>query len=183
LGKRFKARSPNARFNDGAKEINGKVLSRVEAIGKNLFYFFGEGENLVVVHIHFGMAGRLRISSLPGPPATATTRLELVHEQDSIIAQLSAMTVQHGGIELYEKKNKGLGPDPLREDADPEQLWRSLLGCKKSVGEVLMAQEKVCCSEYVAGADAGAGRDGGDDYGDGGDGGGDGGSGISWSWF
>jgi len=31
----------------------------------------------------------------------------------------------------------------LRNDADPERLWRSLRKSKKSVGEVLMAQELV----------------------------------------
>lgn len=142
-GKRFKATSPNSRFTEGAKAIDGKILSRVEAIGKNLFYFFGEGEELVVVHIHFGMAGRCRISGFPGPSATATTRLELRNEQDTIIAHVSAMTVQYAGIELYEKKYSALGPDPLREDADAERLWRSLRKSKKSVGQVLMAQELV----------------------------------------
>ena len=33
---------------------------------------------------------------------------------------LSAMTVEHGGMELYHEKIAKLGPDPLREDADKE---------------------------------------------------------------
>ena len=63
-GQRFKAVSPNGRFTDGAAAINGKILYRIEAIGKNLFHFYsddadGTGE-VVVVRIHFGMSGRFR---------------------------------------------------------------------------------------------------------------------------
>ena len=38
--------------------IDGKVLARIEVHGKNLFYFFGEGADQVVMHIHFGMSCR-----------------------------------------------------------------------------------------------------------------------------
>ena len=40
VGKRFTATSPNGRFAHGAEVIDGKELKRVDAIGKNLFYFF-----------------------------------------------------------------------------------------------------------------------------------------------
>ena len=70
-GKRFKAVSPNGRFTDGAEAIDGKILYRIEAIGKNLFHFHsdnadGAGE-VVVVHIHFGMSGRF--TTFPAEPA------------------------------------------------------------------------------------------------------------------
>ena len=72
-GQRFKATSPNGRFAAGAKAIDGKILYRIEAIGKNLFHFFsdhmdGAGE-VVVVHIHFGMSGRF--ATFPAKPAAA----------------------------------------------------------------------------------------------------------------
>eukprot|EP00775_Hariotina_reticulata_P002486 gene2486-2789_t len=41
LGKKFIATSPNGRFTEGAAAISGKLLTRVEVHGKNLFYFFG----------------------------------------------------------------------------------------------------------------------------------------------
>ena len=61
-GRRFKAVSPNGKFTDGAAAIDGKMLFRIEVIGKNLFHFYsdkalGMGE-VVVVRIHFGMDGR-----------------------------------------------------------------------------------------------------------------------------
>jgi len=56
------------------------------------------------------------------------------------MAHLSAMTVQHGGIGLYEEKFASLGPDPLREDADKERFWSKVVNTKKPIGLLLMDQ-------------------------------------------
>lgn len=45
--------------------------------GKNLFYFFGNEADPVVMHFHFGMSGAFRTMSLPGPEPTETTRLQV----------------------------------------------------------------------------------------------------------
>lgn len=45
VGRRFTASSPNGRFTDGAAAIDGKELSRMEAVGKNLFAFFSNSSN------------------------------------------------------------------------------------------------------------------------------------------
>ena len=52
-------RLKNLTLSTGAKAINGKPLARIEVHGKNLFYFFGPAEQPEVVHIHFGMSGKL----------------------------------------------------------------------------------------------------------------------------
>jgi hypothetical protein len=62
---------------------------------------------VVVVHIHFGMSGAFRTASLPGPEPTPTTRLRLVHDSTGLMAHLSAMTVAHGGVDLYQEKVRG----------------------------------------------------------------------------
>mmetsp|Transcript_4506 Transcript_4506/g.10177 ORF Transcript_4506/g.10177 Transcript_4506/m.10177 type:complete len:150 (-) Transcript_4506:1786-2235(-) len=66
VGRKFTASSPNGRFVDGTAAIDGQFLSRMEAVGKNLFAFFcsadgkdgnsDEEEEEVVVHVHFGMS-------------------------------------------------------------------------------------------------------------------------------
>lgn len=102
----FRADSPNGRFDAGAAAIDGRVLARVEAVGKNLFHFYdargrsggagagtgadsgagggdggggsSSGGDTTVVHIHFGMSGQFRTA--PGAVAPApkpTTRLRL----------------------------------------------------------------------------------------------------------
>lgn len=49
-------------------------------------------------------------------------------------AHLSAMTVEHGGLDLYHAKVAALGEDPLRNDADPDKLWLKIAKSKKSIG-------------------------------------------------
>jgi formamidopyrimidine-DNA glycosylase len=143
VGKRFHASSPNGRFTEGAAAIDNKVFLRIEAVGKNLFAFFGSEENPVVVHVHFGMAGAWAVYNMDDeevPAPTTTNRLRLASLDSKITADLSAMTVQHGGIELYDLKRSKLGQDPLRTDADVELLWQQVSASKKSIGALIMDQ-------------------------------------------
>eukprot|EP01023_Acetabularia_acetabulum_P068810 TRINITY_DN9824_c0_g1_i3.p1 TRINITY_DN9824_c0_g1~~TRINITY_DN9824_c0_g1_i3.p1 ORF type:complete len:606 (-),score=115.20 TRINITY_DN9824_c0_g1_i3:652-2469(-) len=138
VGNSFQASSPNNRFTEGAAAIDGFCLDKIEVHGKNLFYFFGD----TVVHIHFGMSGSFNTVKLQHEPeARDTTRLVLRNEDIDIVALLSAMTVQYGSIhDLYDKKIKQLGPDPLREDADPQRFWDKIKKSKKPIGQLLMDQ-------------------------------------------
>ena len=143
VGKRFAATSPNGRFADGARAIDQTVLQRVEAVGKNMFYFFNEreGPDAHVMHVHFGMSGRFSThDALSCPDPTATTRLRLEHREDGIVALLSAMTVDLMDESGYHLKRSKLGQDPLREDADPDALWDKFRSARKSVGLALMDQ-------------------------------------------
>ena len=130
VGSAYRATSPNGRFAEGAALINGRIFSRCEAYGKNLFAFFAcsSGKTAdVVMHVHFGMAGRWSVAdSAKAPADTGTTRLRL--EGGGLVSQLSAMTVQHGGLELFERKRAELGEDPLRADADADALWERVIG-------------------------------------------------------
>jgi formamidopyrimidine-DNA glycosylase len=140
VGRAFKATSPNKRFTDGARAIDGRTLCRMEAVGKNLFAFFAmAGKPEVVVNVHFGMSGRWSVvDAARAQPARDTTRLQL--EGQGIVSHLSAMTVVHGCSELYESKKLSLGEDPLRDDADPERLWARVSKSTKSIGALLMDQ-------------------------------------------
>ena len=143
VGKRVRACSPNGRFVDGAHGIDGSTLSRMEAIGKNLFAFWARpGQSEIVTHIHFGMSGRWSIvESAKAKEPKATTRLR-IEAEGGLTCDLSAMTVQSGGLELFESKRASLGQDPLRVDADVEQLWSQVNRSKKSIGLMLMDQAR-----------------------------------------
>eukprot|EP00574_Skeletonema_japonicum_P000929 CAMPEP_0201741580 /NCGR_PEP_ID=MMETSP0593-20130828/46887_1 /ASSEMBLY_ACC=CAM_ASM_000672 /TAXON_ID=267983 /ORGANISM="Skeletonema japonicum, Strain CCMP2506" /LENGTH=457 /DNA_ID=CAMNT_0048235919 /DNA_START=26 /DNA_END=1396 /DNA_ORIENTATION=- len=160
IGKQFSATSPNGRFVEGARAIDGKVLSRMEAVGKNLFAFFSshddssssssdESDDLVVMHVHFGMSGMWAVfnSTMEEPDVKPTTRLRL----EEIIApstsnsrkdmhSSSAMTVAQGDYSLYTSKKATLGEDPLRSDANPDQLFTKVSKSKKSIGQLIMDQ-------------------------------------------
>ena len=45
--------------------------------------------------------------------------------------------------DYYKDKASKLGPDPLRQDADPERLWEKVRVSKKPVGGILMDQTAV----------------------------------------
>ncbi|WIA28170.1 hypothetical protein OEZ86_010738 [Tetradesmus obliquus] len=186
IGKAFEATSPNGRFVEGAAAITGKVLSRIEVHGKNLFYFFtgsssgsngsGPGSSSAAAagttpppaaaaaaaagqavlspededplaepdEVHRDeIWGAFRTSLLPGPEPTATTRLRLLHSPSQLMAHLSAMTVQHGGLGLYQEKVSKLGPDPLRPSDDKERFWARVSSSRKPIGLLLMDQSAV----------------------------------------
>ena len=161
IGKTFSATSPNGRFVDGARAIDGMMLSRMEAVGKNLFAFFSphdgnssnDGEDidgLVVMHVHFGMSGMWPIfnTTEEEPEVKPTTRLRLEEiippssssTANKVCTHLSAMTVTHGDYSLYTSKKATLGEDPLRADANPNQLFTKITKSKKSIGQLLMDQ-------------------------------------------
>ena len=79
VGKRFAATSPNGRFEQGARAIDGEPLRKIEAIGKNLFYFYGDAsasnraETNKVVHVHFGMSGRFGVFAADTAPRSPRT--------------------------------------------------------------------------------------------------------------
>lgn len=143
-GRVFRASSPNGRF--PAATIDGKLFASIEAVGKNLFAFFGVGKAEVCVHVHFGMAGNWGIFA-PGnePETTPTTRLRLEAADDSgLTSHLSAMTVTAGGRDLFVAKRAKLGQDPLRDDANPEALWDKVRVSSKSIGALVMDQAYFC---------------------------------------
>jgi hypothetical protein len=74
VGKSFTAWSPNKRFSEGANAIDGKKFLRIEAVGKNLFAFFGDDSDPVVVHVHFGMAGNWAVYFDETPPEPTKTK-------------------------------------------------------------------------------------------------------------
>jgi formamidopyrimidine-DNA glycosylase len=156
VGKKFACTSPNGRFTEGAAAINNKTFRAIEAVGKNLFAWFGNGDDDdVCVHVHFGMAGNWAVFDGDEPATTATTRLRMeqldgrgVEEQPiegHVVSHLSAMTVKHGSrAGLYEPKRATLGEDPLRDDADVERLWKKVSRSKKSIGALIMDQSCFC---------------------------------------
>ncbi|KAJ1489887.1 hypothetical protein T484DRAFT_1614589 [Baffinella frigidus] len=148
VGKTFTATSPNGRFTDGAAAIDGQPFQRVEAVGKNLFCFFGPlAGPLAVVHVHFGMAGVWAVfdsNREEVPPTTSTTRLCLEHADSGLVSHLSAMTVNLGDEKLFSTKKASLGEDPLRDDADAHVLFAKVNTSKRSIGALLMDQAFFC---------------------------------------
>lgn len=138
VGKKFKAWSPNKRFQDEAKLISNKKYEKIVPIGKNLFAFFEGGH---VMHVHFGMSGRWSIftKNKNPPPPKSTTRL-ILESKDGLVSHLSAMTVRLGDHTFFEEKKRKLGEDPLSENPDVDDLFLRVSKSKKTISKLLMDQ-------------------------------------------
>jgi formamidopyrimidine-DNA glycosylase len=133
--------SPQGRFD--AEAVAGPEgetrLLRVEACGKHLFYFF-EGEQ--IVHVHLGLFGKFKRRRSPAPEPRPTTRMRLEGAKWTIDlvgpTACEVITTDEMG-ELMAR----LGPDPLRDDADPTIFYRSVKRSRAPIGAILMDQSRI----------------------------------------
>ena len=134
VGERVTASSPQGRF--PADEVDGAVVAGVEAYGKHLLVDLDRGSS---VHVHLGMRGKLlRFAPVTGS-AMKQVRLRLATSDlawDLIAPSTCELLDASGRAQLL----AGLGPDPLRDDADPAEARRRLQAFPGSVGAALMDQ-------------------------------------------
>ncbi len=150
--------SPQGRFGAEAALIDGRVLDDTEAFGKHLFCHFG----LDIVHVHLGMAGRVRlhhsdedagvedlgdeVTELPGErnrlerPVVGAVRWRI--ENDDAWLDLTGPAI----CELIDGSARDailarLGPDPLRPDADPRRAWERVRRSQHPIAALLMDQK------------------------------------------
>ncbi|MFE9423055.1 Fpg/Nei family DNA glycosylase [Kitasatospora sp. NPDC006697] len=128
--------SPQGRFADGAKLLDGQVLERAEADGKHLFLGFPAGW----LHIHLGLYGGYTFGASPAPDPVGLIRLRLEGEEH--YADLRGPNT----CELLTPAEKDavharLGPDPLRADADPDRAWDRISRSRTTVAALLMDQK------------------------------------------
>jgi endonuclease VIII len=135
-GRVVRASSPQGRFIDGAALIDGWVLRRAEAHGK---HFLAEVDGAGWLHIHLGLIGKMQFGASPPPEPVGQVRLRLANE--TAYADLRGATV----CEVISDGERDtliarLGPDPLRDDADPDLAWRRIHRSKLPIGQLLMDQ-------------------------------------------
>ena len=133
------ASSPQGRFVEGAARLDGRVLERADAWGKHMVLDFGAD---VLLHVHLGLYGQWSFGSLPVPEPRGALRLRLVGGQS--YADLRGATACElwtpGDLDALLAR---LGPDPLREDTDPERAWSRFTRSRSAVGQLLMDQSVV----------------------------------------
>ena len=74
VGQRVAADSPQGRFDDGARLLDGRVLDATDAWGKHLFHRYDD----LWLHVHLGLYGKFRDGVLPAPEPRGALRLRLV---------------------------------------------------------------------------------------------------------
>lgn len=138
-GKTVRASSPQGRFADEAKNIDNRILNNTTAHGKHLFLHFDTGQT---VHVHLGLYGWFYLSKNPNKKPKDSTRLRLQHDIyiSDLVAPTACELLDDAGVSAIKKR---LGPDPIHDDADPEQAWKKIVKSKRTIAGLLMDQSVI----------------------------------------
>jgi endonuclease VIII len=128
--------SPQGRFADAARLLDGTVLTGTDAVGKHLFHRYDSG---AVVHVHLGLFGRFSPHPTPPPPPRDTVRYRLVgaHRAIDLVGATACELLDDDEVARIVAR---LGPDPLRRDADPDRAFAALQRRSVSIGRALLDQ-------------------------------------------
>ena len=137
-GRRVHVDSPNGGFPD-AEILNGRTLRSVEAVGKHLGYVFGRD---LILHIHLGMYGDFWEGKMPLPPEKGALRLRIYTKTDWIELRGGTDTSIFSE-EKWKALRARLGPDPLREDANPTTAFAMIEKRNTPIGLLLMDQSVI----------------------------------------
>ena len=139
VGKKLAVTSPQGRFSVGAEELNGQTCTAIEAYGKHLLYYFQLGSAL---HIHLGLYGQFRTAKVPAAEPRGAVRVRLL--SDSHVVDINGPNtceiLDQAGLNALTNR---IGPDVLREDADPEKAWAKIKASRVSIGQLLMDQSVI----------------------------------------
>lgn len=138
VGQTLKVSSPQGRFASGAKKIDGRQMTGVEAHGKHLFYDWA-GRTL---HIHLGLYGRFHRHKSPPPEPRGQVRLRVTGDEKSFDLNGPAACELLSKAKLKVLRDR-LGVDPLREDADPEKVWTRISRSRSPLGTLLLNQSVI----------------------------------------
>ena len=139
-GRVLRARSPQGRFAREARQLDRRHFLDADAWGKHLFHIWEGGR---IVHVHLGMAGKFRRFEGAAPRARPTVRLRLAAEPvtvDLIGPPTCELITESDRLAILAR----LGPDPLRDDADPEVVRAALQKRPgRPIGDALLDQRVV----------------------------------------
>ena len=131
--------SPQGRFFDGAALLDGRRCMAVEACGKHLFYRFAGGDTL---HVHLGLFGKFRAVKRPAaePRGAVRVRLESATHVVDCNGPTACDVLDAAGVAALMAR---LGPDVLRDDADPQRAWARIARSRAPIGQLVMDQKVI----------------------------------------
>ncbi|UXA05311.1 Fpg/Nei family DNA glycosylase [Mycobacterium sp. SMC-2] len=133
--------SPQGRFVDSAV-VDGRVLRRTSVWGKHLFHHYDGGP---IVHVHLGLYGAFTEwpradAILPEPVGQVRMRMVGADYGTDLRGPTVCEVIDEGRVSDVLAK---LGPDPLRNDADPSWAWNRIAKSRRPIGALLMDQSVV----------------------------------------
>ena len=72
-GERLHVTSPQGRFEEGAKLLDGRTLKKITPFGKHLWY----DADGVLLHVHLGLYGKFTVGHQPPPVPRGALRMRI----------------------------------------------------------------------------------------------------------
>lgn len=140
--------SPQGRFATEAELVDGSRLERAEAFGKHLFLHFDAASDEHIIYIHLGLIGHLRFEDREKVWGQIRLRIETLDDDGSSEDTTNLAANLRGPQwcrlitdEEYAIAVGKIGEDPIRDDANPRQVWAKIQRSKRSIGSLLMDQK------------------------------------------
>lgn len=132
--------SPQGRFSAGAALFDGTTIASADAVGKHLFINFAEVPQ--TAHVHLGLYGKWSFVTASPLPVTGAVRWRL--DSGTTTADLrgpaACAALDPPAVEAIRAR---LGPDPIRDDADPDAAWQRIAQSRRPIADLLMDQSVV----------------------------------------
>lgn len=145
---RLRITSPQGRFATEAALVDGSRLERAEAFGKHLFLHFDAASDEHIIYIHLGLIGHLRFEDREKVWGQIRVRIETLDDDGSSEDTTNLAANLRGPQwcrlitdEEYAIAVGKIGEDPIRDDANPRQVWAKVQRSKRSIGSLLMDQK------------------------------------------
>jgi endonuclease VIII len=128
--------SPQGRFAAGAALVSGRTLAGAEAVGKHLLHHFESG---LAVHVHLGLYGRFTDGVAPAPDPIGQVRMRMRSDRHwlELRGPAACEVLDPGQVAALRSR---LGPDPLRDDADPDAAYARIGNSTKPIFALLLDQ-------------------------------------------
>jgi endonuclease VIII len=143
-GSQVRVASPQGRFAGAAQALDGRRLVATDAFGKHLLHRYDGGR---IVHIHLGLFGKVFHHRLdpddadratpPAPRDTVRYRVQSTEHAIDLVGATACELLDEAQVDAIIAR---LGPDPIRDDADPERAWAALQRRSVGIGRALMDQ-------------------------------------------
>jgi endonuclease VIII len=136
VGQRLAVSSPQGRFAEGATRLDVRVCAGIEAYGKHLVYRFAGSDAL---HIHLGLYGQFRTAPTPAAEPRGAVRVRMVSKTHVVDINGPNTCEVLDGAGLADLTAR-IGPDVLRDDADPERAFARIAKSRTGIGTLIMDQ-------------------------------------------